>query len=124
MAVKEDIVDEINALSNYTVRAGEDLIELRGVYQGLADKLNDIVSSMNESHSKSKRFADLVDSGELSLDEGSEQLLTRLADANDDMVSNMGSMRALYTDIEVADNVLSNVSTTLNDIIEITGEAR
>lgn len=79
---------------------------------------------MNESHSKSKRFADLVDSGELSLDEGSEQLLTRLADTNDDMVSNMGSMRALYTDIEIADNVLSNVSTTFNGIIEITSKAR
>lgn len=124
MAVKEDIVDEINTLSNYTVRSGEDLIELRDAYQGLASKLDDIVSSMNESRSKAKRFADLVDSGELSLDEGSEQLLTRLADTNDDMVSNMGSMRALYTDIEIADNVLSNVSTTFNDIIEITSKAR
>lgn len=124
MAVKEDIVDEINTLSNYTVRSGEDLIELRDAYQGLADKLNDIVSSMDESRSKAKRFADLVESGELSLDEGSEQLLTRLVDANDDMVSNMGSMRTLYTDIEIADNVLSNASTTFNDIIEITSKTR
>lgn len=124
MAVKEDIVDEINTLSNYTVRSGEDLIELRDAYQGLADKLNDIVSSMDESRSKAKRFADLVESGELSLYEGSEQLLTRLVDANDDMVSNMGSMRTLYTDIEIADNVLSNASTTFNDIIEITSKTR
>lgn len=124
MAVKEDIVDEINALSSYTARSGEDIIELRDAYQGLADKLNDIVSSMNESHLKSKRFADLVDSGELSLDEGSEQLLTRLADANDDMASNMGSMRALYTDIEIADNVLSDVSNTFDDIIDIASKTR
>lgn len=124
MAVKEDIVDEINTLSNYTVRSGEDLIELRDAYQGLASKLDDIVSSMDESRSKAKRFADLVESGELSLDEGSEQLLTRLVDANDDMVSNMGSMRTLYTDIEIADNVLSNASTTFNDIIEITSKTR
>lgn len=124
MAVKEDIVDEINTLSNYTVRSGEDLIELRDAYQGLASKLDDIVSSMNESHSKSKRFADLVESGEVSLDEGSEQLLTRLADTNDDLVSNMGSMRTLYTDIEIADNVLSNVSNTFDDIIDITSKTR
>lgn len=124
MAVKEDIVDEINTLSNYTVRSGEDLIELRDAYQGLASKLDDIVSSMNESRSNDKRFADLVDSGELSLGEGSEQLLTRLADTNDDLVSNMGSMRALYTDIEIADNVLSNVSTTFDDIIDITSKTR
>lgn len=124
MAVKEDIVDEINALSNYTVRAGEDLIELRDAYQGLVDKLNDVVGSMNESHSKSKRFADLVDSGEVSLDEGSEQLLTRLADTNDDLVSNMGSMRTLYTDIEIADNVLSRVSNAFDDIIDITSKTR
>ena len=124
MAVKEDIVDEINTLSNYTVRSGEDLIELRDAYQGLVDKLNDVVGSMNESHSKSKRFADLVDSGEVSLDEGSEQLLTRLADTNDDLVSNMGSMRTLYTDIEIADNVLSRVSNTFDDIIDITSKTR
>lgn len=124
MAVKEDIVDEISTLSNYTVRSGEDLIELRDAYKGLASKLDDIVSSMDESRSKAKRFADLVESGELSLDEGSEQLLTRLVDANDDMVSNMGSMRTLYTDIEIADNVLSNASTTFNDIIEITSKTR
>lgn len=124
MAVKEDIVDEINTLSNYTVRSGEDLIELRDAYKGLASKLDDIVSSMDESRSKAKRFADLVESGELSLDEGSEQLLTRLVDANDDMVSNMGSMRALYTDIEIADNVLSNMLTTFNDAIEITSATR
>ena len=124
MAVKEDIVDEINTLSSYTVRSGEDLIELRDAYQGLADKLNDIVSSMNDSFAKSKRFADLVESDELSLDTGSEQLLTRLADTNDDMVSNMGSVRALYTDIESADNVLSNVLTTFNDIIEISSKTR
>lgn len=124
MAVKEDIVDEINTLSNYTVRSGEDLIELRDAYQGLASKLDDIVSSMNESRSNAKRFADLVDSGELSLGEGSEQLLTRLADTNDDLVSNMGSMRALYTDIEIADNVLSNVSTTFDDIIDVTSKTR
>ena len=124
MAVKEDIVDEINTLSNYTVRSGEDLIELRDAYQGLASKLDDIVSSMNESRSNAKRFADLVDSGELSLGEGSEQLLTRLADTNDDLVSNMGSMRALYTDIEIADNVLSNVSTTFDDVIDVTSKTR
>lgn len=124
MAVKEDIVDEINTLSNYTVRSGEDLIELRDAYQGLADKLNDIVSSMDESRSKAKRFADLVESGELSLDEGSERLLTRLADTNDDLVSNMGSMRTLYTDIEIADNVLSNVSTTFDDVIDVTSKTR
>lgn len=124
MAVKEDIVDEINTLSNYTVRAGEDLIELRDAYQGLASKLDDIVGSMNESRSNAKRFADLVESGELSLDEGSERLLTRLADTNDDLVSNMGSMRALYTDIEIADNVLSNVSTTFDDIIDATSKTR
>lgn len=124
MAVKEDIVDEINTLSNYTVRSGEDLIELRDAYQGLVDKLNDVVGYMNESHSKSKRFADLVDSGELPLGDDSERLLTRLADTNDDLVSNMGSMRTLYTDIEIADNVLSRVSNTFGDIIDITSKTR
>ena len=124
MAVKEDIVDEINTLSNYTVRSGEDLIELRDAYQGLANKLDDIVGSMNESRSNAKRFADLVESGEVSLDEGSEQLLTRLADTNDDLVSNMGSMRTLYTDIEIADNVLSRVSNTFDGIINMTSKTR
>lgn len=124
MAVKEDIVDEINTLSNYTVRSGEDLIELRDAYRGLANKLDDIVSSMNESRSNAKRFADLVESGEVSLDEDSEQLLTRLADTNDDLVSNMGSMRTLYTDIEIADNVLSGVSNTFDDIIDMTSKTR
>lgn len=124
MAVKEDIVDEINTLSNYTVRSGEDLIELRDAYRGLAYKLDDIVGAMNESRSNAKRFADLVESGEVSLDEGSEQLLTRLADTNDDLVSNMGSMRTLYTDIEIADNVLSDASNTFDDIIDITSKTR
>lgn len=124
MAVKEDIVDEINTLSNYTVRSGEDLIELRDAYRGLASKLDDIVGAMNESRSNAKRFADLVESGEVSLDEGSEQLLTRLADTNDDLMSNMGSMRTLYTDIEIADNVLSDASNTFDDIIDITSKTR
>lgn len=124
MAVKEDIVDEINTLSNYTVRSGEDLIELRDAYQGLANKLDDIVGSMNESRSNAKRFADLVESGEVSLGAGSEQLLTRFADTNDDLVSNMGSMRTLYTDIEIADNVLSRVSNTFDDIIDVTSKTR
>lgn len=42
MTDKSELIDEIGVLSKYAIRSGEDLIELRDVRQGLADKLGDI----------------------------------------------------------------------------------
>lgn len=124
MVDKSELIDEIGALSNYAVRSGEDVVELRGAYQGLADKLGGVMDSVNESISEFDRVSEFIDSGELSLDEDSERLLTRLTDMNEDMVSNMGGMRSLYTDIEIAANAASDVASTFQDIVELTRQIR
>lgn len=124
MADKSELIDEIGALSKYAVRSGEDVIELRDAYQGLADKLGDVMDSVNESISEFDRVSELIDSGELSLDEDSERMLTWLTDMNEDMISNMGGMRSLYTDIEIAANTASNVASTFQDIVELTRQIR
>lgn len=116
MSSKEDVLERIAALSMCVSQAREDVDELTRVYQNLARNASKASVDAGASVRSLDRLAKLIESDELSLDEGIERVADLIADMHDDVLADVRDLHASESGIDEADRAMVAFSDTQQDV--------
>ena len=120
----KDILENIDGLSAYVAQAKADIGELFGSYRALAENVDAATGDADEAFDELGKLLEAIESGEVSIDEGTERDLEDLLDMSPEVLQDISNVHKLYSDIENASRVVSNAASTQRDIISLLQEMR
>lgn len=119
MTNKESALDRIEELSNELRQSRTDAGELLDAYQSLVDDVASALDGVDAALAELETLADMIESGEIEMNEDTEQALPYLYDTRRDVSHDVRALQALHDDADRVSKALSDVTSTQAYVVHL-----